>query len=312
MSKRIIAISTILFLGIAASLAAQAPEPQTMGQSVREDLSTPIPDQVRSLAYSAIEAQHADDAALEQYERIERQITRRSAPSSSAVTEDRTYREVPTGTGTLKLLLKDGGKPVDAATQMQNLRAWIAALQDSLRSSDPSMKPVFDKAEKKRRERRELLEAMKHAYHAQWLGRETINGHLTDKLVLDPNPDFHPQGTQEEILTHVRATIWIDERSLHLVSGEAEVIRDMSFGGGILGKLYRGGHFYLEQQEVAPGVWLPVYYNYDFSGRKFLFGFESHQSVETSHYRKLGTAQQTLQFAKQDLASGQPFATSDP
>ena len=36
----------------------------------------------------------------------------------------------------------------------------------------------------------------------------------------------------------------------------------------------------MEQQEVAPGIWLPTRYQYDFTARKFLFTFEQHQYVE--------------------------------
>jgi hypothetical protein len=318
MKKQDIAIGMMLCLGTAGSgapqkagSAAARTRASAAAQTTSKDPFAPAADQARALAYAAIDKQHDDDAALEQYERTERQVTHRTASPASAI-EDRTSRIVPTGTGTLKLLLKDRGKLVDSATQMQNLRAWIAALEDSLRSNDPAMKPVFDKAEKRRRDRHDLLEAMKQAFHAKWLGREMVDGQMADKIGLDPNPDFHPQNTQEEVLTHVRATIWIDEHSMQMVRGEAEVIRDIGFGGGILGKVYRGGHFYMEQKEVAPGVWLPSYYQYDFAGRKFLFGFEAHQSVETSQYRKLGTAQQALQIAKQELAGRQSGSIADP
>jgi hypothetical protein len=82
-------------------------------------------------------------------------------------------------------------------------------------------------------------------------------------------------------------------------------------GGGILGKLYKGGVFTMEQAEVAPGVWLPTRYRFDFSGRKFLFGFEEHQSIESSHYHYIGSAKEALAEAQSELASGKPLA-GDP
>ena len=87
--------------------------------------------------------------------------------------------------------------------------------------------------------------------------------------------------------------------------GEAHIIRDVSFGGGILGKLYRGGVFFLEQTEVAPGVWLPARYQYDYTARKFLFTFEQHQYIEASHYRFLGPPKEALTIAKSDLAKAE-------
>ncbi len=107
------------------------------------------------------------------------------------------------------------------------------------------------------------------------------------------------------------ATIWVDHASDQLVLGEARVTRDISVGGGILGKLYRGSLFSMEQAEVAPGVWLPMRYQYDFTGRKFLFPFEEHQIIEASHYRLIGPPKQALSIVQDELASGKS-SVEDP
>jgi hypothetical protein len=65
------------------------------------------------------------------------------------------------------------------------------------------------------------------------------------------------------------------------------------------------------QSEVAPGVWLPTRYQYDFSGRKFLFSFGVHEFTEIGQYRRDGPPSQALEIARQDLASGRSFA-GDP
>ena len=93
-----------------------------------------------------------------------------------------------------------------------------------------------------------------------------------------------------------------------MVRGEAHITRDISFGGGILGKLYRGGVFSMEQSEVAPGIWEPTRYQYDFGGRKFLFSFDEHQVVEASHYRRVGPPKEALTLVQNELASGKPMA----
>jgi hypothetical protein len=260
-------------------------------------------DQAVALAERAISNQHLDDTAAETFERIERETVQRA---NGAVVEDKTYRVVPTGTGTLRLLLKDGGTPVTAAAYAQELRDWIGALEDSLRTNDLAMKPVFDKAEKRRQERASLVDATRQAYLVTWQGRETIDGRTTIRLGLKLNPQFHARNISEEVLTHVRAIIWVDEGSGHLARGQAEIISDISIGAGILGKIYRGGKITLEQEEISPGVWLPRTYRYDFSGRKFLFPFELHRIVHTSGYRKLGSASETLAIAQQELKEGKP------
>jgi hypothetical protein len=258
----------------------------------------PLPDEVRALADRAITNQHRDDLALETYERIERHVTR--GPGGAA--DVKVYRVVPTGTGTLKLLLEDNGKAVAPAAYREELRAWEQTLEQALHPSD-DMQPLFAKAEKRRKDRGSMVDAVREAFRATWLGRETRDGHMFVKIGLEPNPQYQPTSTNTEVLTHARVTLWIDEKSGHLARAEVEVIRDIYIGLGFFGKVNRGGHLTLEQQEVAPGVWLPVRLEYSVSGRKFLFGFTSDQSYENSHYRNLGPPAEAIAVARKDLAA---------
>lgn len=273
-----------------------APAPHAVAQ-------TPTLEEVRALADRAINGQHKDDAAIEGYERIEHHIVRTTAQDH--VIEDKTYRVVPTGTGTLKLLIKDGGNPVSQPEYLRQLQAWAQILERTLNPDDPRVKADFDKMRKRQKDRAVLVDAARQAFHATWLGHDVLNGRSYAKLMLEPNPDFHPASRTTDILTHARATIWIDEASGQLARGDAEIIRDISFGGGILGKVYRGGRFQIEQSEVSPGVWLPTRYQYDFMGRKFLFGFEVHEYTEISHYRRLGSPREALAIVRQEIQNKQ-------
>jgi hypothetical protein len=105
-------------------------------------------------------------------------------------------------------------------------------------------------------------------------------------------------------MTHITAKIWVDHEQNQVARAEAHVMRDISFGGGILGKLYRGGVFSFQQAEVSPGVWLPARYQYDFMGRKFLFTFEEHQYIEASQYRHDGLPKQALALVESEIAGG--------
>jgi hypothetical protein len=294
----------VLACNLAGLAAAARNGAETPGSKTSTGERTPTQDEVRALADRAITDQHQDDVAIDGYERIERHVVRTSA-TAGRITEDKTYRVVPTGSGTLKLLIKDGGKPVSQAEYLRQLRAWEQILEIAVNPHDPRERADHEKWQKRMKDRETLVEAARHAYHATWLGRETRNGHVYAKLLLEPNPQFQPRSRSSEILTHARATIWIDEASGQLARGDAEIIKDISFGGGILGKIYRGGRFQMEQSEIAPGVWFPTRYQYDFMGRKFLFGFEVHEYTETTHYRRLGTPQEALASVRRELQSGQ-------
>jgi hypothetical protein len=288
-----------------AGLASTPPDGTgAQGSSTFPQDRTPRLDEVRALADRAISNQHQDDAAINDYERIERHVVRTSA-TNDRITEDKTYRVVPTGSGSLKLLIKDGGKPVSRDEYLRQLHVWEQVLEIAVNPNDPREKADQEKWKKRTKDREELVDAARHAYSATWLGRETPDGRVSAKLLLEPNPQFQPRTRSAEILTHARATIWIDEASGQLARGNAEIIKDISIGGGIIAKIYRGGRFDMEQAEVAPGLWFPIRYQYDFVGRKFLFGFELHEYTEINHYRRLGTPREALALVRRELQSGQ-------
>ncbi|MGH9747120.1 MAG: hypothetical protein ACRD59_13545 [Candidatus Acidiferrales bacterium] len=270
----------------------------------------PSPAELEARADKLTANQHRNDLAIEQYERIERQVDQ-TAGMNPRILEDRIFRVVPTGTGTMKLLISDGGKPADPAEYRKQLQLWEQVLELALKPNDSRAKSAYAKFEKKKKDRTELIDGMKEGFTRKWIGREMIRGRDCDVIELNPNSNFHPHTTFQEAISRVTAKIWVDHAQNQLVRAEAHVVRDLSFGGGILGKLYRGGVFSLEQTEVAPGLWLPSRYQYDFTARKFLFTFEEHQYIEASHYRRIGSAKEALAAVQNELATGKSFA-SDP
>ncbi|MGA7626302.1 MAG: hypothetical protein WB630_19925 [Candidatus Acidiferrales bacterium] len=270
----------------------------------------PSDAEIEARSLKLLENQHRNDEALEQYERVERHVDR-TGGAAPKVLEDKTYRVVSTGTGTLKLLLKENDKPADPAEYHRQLLAWRDLLEIMLKPEDPKAKIAYAKSEKKKADRRELVDAAREAFLTKWAGQETRNGRVCDVFDLDPNPNFHPHSIIQDALTHVTAKIWVDREANQLSRGEAHVMRDISFGGGILGKLYRGGVFSLEQTEVAPGIWLPTRYQYDFMGRKFLFTFEEHQYIEVGQYHHDGSPKQALALVQNEIATGKS-AYGDP
>jgi hypothetical protein len=277
-----------------SSLAAQAPSP----------------DELRTRTDETLTNQHTDDDAIEEYEYIQREIDR-SGGANPRTIQDRTFRVVPTGTGVLRILLKNDGHETDPSDYRRQLQAWKDVLQLALNRDDPREKTAYAKFEKKKRDRAEMVDATRRAFNEKWMGLETIAGHQCDVVELTPNPSFRPHSMLQEALTHFTAKAWVDHDSNQLVRGEAHVIRDISVGGGILGKLYRGGIFSFQQTPVAPGLWLPTRYQYDFTGRKLFFTFEVHQIVESSQFRRIGPPSAALSLVQNELATGK-LIQADP
>ena len=131
---------------------------------------------------------------------------------------------VPTGTGTMKLLLKEGDKPVDPAEYRKQLIAWEDLLELMLKPDDPRTKTAYAKWQKRKRIARKWWTRRVDAFVTKWDGQETRNGRICDVYELEPNPNFHPHSLVQDILTRVTAKIWVDRDADQLVRGEAHVI----------------------------------------------------------------------------------------
>jgi hypothetical protein len=294
-------------VGSARPSGAQGvPRKAPAGKPQNQPPSSPVAGssdaQIHALAERVIAAQHGDDVALEEFDRIERHTV--YSGSNRRVTDGKVYRVVPTGTGTLKLLLKDGSSQVEPGVYRRELHDWEQVLEIAINPNDPRQQAVYAKWQKRMKERKDLVDAARKAFRVTTSAQEMRNGRICDVLELEPNPSFVSHSTVENVFTGARAKIWIDDASGHIVHGEAEIIRDISFGGGILGKLYRGGRFSLDNSEVAPGIWLPTRVQFDYSARKFLFTSETHEVTETSRYRRLGKPAEALAAMREELAHG--------
>jgi len=261
----------------------------------------PSPEAVRALMARMVENQHRNDRALEEYERIERTVTRKAGPDSPVVSE-RTDLVMPTGTGVIRFPAKTDGSPPDAESSKRNIEFVIHALELA-QNPDDHEKQDFAKLEKRRRERADLVNETGRAFRVTFLGREERDSHVYGKYLLEPDPNFKPSARFGSLFEHVRATVWVDESAAQVVRIEADIATDANFGAGILGKVYHGGHFMLEQAEVAPGVWLPTRYIYDIDGRRFLFGYGVHEQTDSSHYRHLGPPNTAIPVLRNELSN---------
>jgi hypothetical protein len=277
-------------MGIAVLCAALAP-------------GAPAQNRARELAERVIANQHRDDAAIYKYERVEQRISYQDHSTVS----DEIYRLVPTGTGRLSLLIERGNQPVDLATYQKELRNWVDALHVELDPRNPRERQLEAKRQERERKRAELIDAVSRAFHFKWLGEDVENGRTVAKIELDPNPSFQPRTRETEMLRHVRATVWIDERAAQLVRARAEITSSINVAGGILAKVYRGGWFEIQQAKVAPGIWFPERSEYWIHGRVVVVSETLHKLTKDWDYRWVGSPEQALELAQKNLASNALF-----
>lgn len=291
-------------LALACLLLAIPKAPPAAAQAENQDApatpkTAPSPAQILALLARVVENQHRNDRAIGEFERIEH-VVKREGRRNSEADSDRINRVLPSGTGVMRLLIKRDGKAISPEYHRRELEGAIKALQLVIHPN-ARYEHDYKKFEKRSRDRAELVNNVPKAFLVTWEGTETHDGRTFAKLLLEPNPDYQSVSRLTAAFQHVRATMWVDESSAQVARIEAKITSDINFAGGIFGKIDSGGRFELAQTEAAPGIWLPTVYSYDMEGRKFLFPFDSHMRIETSHYRRVWPPSHAIQILRDEL-----------
>lgn len=141
-----------------------------------------------------------------------------------------------------------------------------------------------------------------------FLFRKTGQQGRTIQLAFRPNPKYEPSSNEGKVFHAMSGVLVIDmkEKRLRQISGQ--LTEDIDFGGGILGKIRKGGTFKVIQQELAPGDWEVTLLDVHVSGRALLFHTISEQQHETMTNFKPVPANIDLRQAAEIVRSGSQIA----
>jgi hypothetical protein len=91
------------------------------------------------------------------------------------------------------------------------------------------------------------------------------------RLSFTPNPEFQPPDLEADVLRGFSGEVWIEKTQQRLVRLDAHLVREVTIGFGILGRLDKGGTLQL-QQELAPNVqqWQPTVLKMNLSGKALM------------------------------------------
>lgn len=296
----------ILVVILCAAIAAPLGLARARGAAV--DNSAPSAAEQRALLDKVFANQHADDAAIDLFERVEKR-TNRTNDGSKINESVKTVRVVPTGTGAATITLEDAGRPADAGAIRAQMDQLAKSLAASLDSANAETRRAREKQERRAHDRSDLVNAIREAFLFTWMGREVRDGHTLAKFHLDPNPNYKATSRITDALRHAVATLWVDEAAAQMAKLDAEISSDISFFAGIAGKVYHGGHILMAQTEVEPGIWEPVFTQWDVTARKVFTTSEYHWVTEASRYRRIGPPAQALAEIRKEIASGPPKST---
>jgi hypothetical protein len=101
-----------------------------------------------------------------------------------------------------------------------------------------------------------MLAAIPDAFDFTYL--ESIpgpNGHKLARIKFSPRAGFDPPNRETVVFTGMQGEMLVDESGRRLAKIDGTLFKEVNFGWGILGKLYKGGRFLVEQSEVTPSHW---------------------------------------------------------
>jgi hypothetical protein len=186
---------------------------------------------------------------------------------------------VQTKQGELDRLLLVNGKPLSAEQQKQEDRR-IASL---LSKADVAKKRQRAQ-QKDARETEDLFRTLPDALTVKY-------GERKDDLVellFEPNPKFDPPSREASVFHSMEGRIWISVKEDRLAEIEGHLIREVKFGGGILGYLDKGGEFHVKQSEISPRLWEISLLHVNMHGKVLFFKTLSVQQDENrSNFRQV-------------------------
>jgi len=93
----------------------------------------------------------------------------------------------------------------------------------------------------------------------------------TTSLHFEPAPKFHPPTREARVFSSMTGDVVVDNQQRRICKMKGHLIHDVTFGGGLLGRLKEHSSFALEQQQVGPSIWELTAIHVHLEGNALLF-----------------------------------------
>jgi len=260
------------FVATGASQERPLPEFKSFSAKVREHLAT---DEERQSGYVFTERR-----------------TEQKVDGSGKVTDEsvKVFEVYPglDGEERYRRLIEENGKPIPADKLARQDRDRKQEVDDYVRRTGQASARESQRREQEKRRRRysAALDDLFRVYDIKLVRRERIDGHDTIFATLIPN-GVKPLTDDGQMMVHFSARAWVSESDYELVRVEAEAIKDLSIGMGLLARVHKGTVASFERRMVNNEVWLPAKVTWTASGRLLLLKRLRLRGVsEFSGYRK--------------------------
>ena len=125
----------------------------------------------------------------------------------------------------------------------------------------------------------------------------------TTSLHFEPAPNFHPPTREARVFSSMTGDLVVDNQQHRICKVKGHLIHDVTFGGGLLGRLKERSSFALEQQQVGPSLWELTAIHVHLEGNALLFKSVSLQQDDKRSRFQPEPANVTLEQAAASVMS---------
>lgn len=130
------------------------------------------------------------------------------------------------------------------------------------------------------------------------------------KFSFRPTGSFSPHDRETQIYRGLEGTVWVEPNQKRLTRIDGIVTRNVSFGWGVFGKLYKGGRYLIEQTPIEPGVWQITRLDLDLKVRVFLSTSRLLRNEANSDFASVPTGTTYKQALESLLGASSQTATN--
>jgi len=161
--------------------------------------------------------------------------------------------------GAVRCVFEKNGQKIAAAQQQDAVQKYL---------HDPqAQKKQNDEDSHDNQQINDLLKLLPDAFHWTQTGATAT----TFQLHFEPNPQFHPPTREARVFAAMAGDLSVDRGQYRIVSISGRLRQDVTFGGGLLGRLKAGSTFALVQEQVGPSLWQLTKIDVHLQGTALLF-----------------------------------------
>ena len=199
---------------------------------------------------------------------------------------------IETAEGRADRVVLFNGEPLSPEQQAKQQRRL-----EKLLSDHDAVKNELKDQKNETQRRIRIVKAFPKAFFFDFAGSE--KGLL--RFNFRPNPDFSPKDRETQMYRGMEGSVWIEPVQERIVRIEGVLVKDVSFGWGIVGHLNKGGIYEIAQTQLSPGKWRITMLDVDLKGKTFLINSFRLQRKETNSRFQPVSSEMTLHEAMNEL-----------